>query len=156
MTIEFSRFASGERLPEQRALFDDAFPEHRGLPPASSEHYGWKFHGSPFLPQSYEYAADEGGKMLGYYGAIPYPYEIGGRAVLAGMVCDVMTASQARGRGVFTQLGSYALKELEMSELAFVTGYPVRPEVMGGHLRVGWKVAFELPMYLRPLRADAI
>jgi GNAT superfamily N-acetyltransferase len=156
LTIEFLRFASGERLSDQRELFDDAFPEHRGLSSASSEHYRWKFHGSPFVPQSYEYAADEDGKMLGYYGAIPYPYEIGGRTVLAGMVCDVMTHSQARGRGVFTQLGRYALKELEMTELAFVTGYPVRPEVMGGHLRVGWKVAFKLPMYLRPLGAEAV
>ncbi|HEV7585638.1 MAG TPA: GNAT family N-acetyltransferase [Solirubrobacteraceae bacterium] len=156
MTIAFSRFSSGQRLPEQRELFDDAFPEHRGKPTASSEHYRWKFHTSPFVPQSYEFAADEDGKMLGYYAAIPYQYEIEGRRMMVGMVCDVMTHSRARGSGVFTKLGSYALEELEITELAFVTGYPVRPEVMGGHLRVGWKVAFELPMYLRPLRANAI
>ena len=29
--------------------------------------------------------------MLGYYAAIPYPYRIGDRRMLAGMVCDVMT-----------------------------------------------------------------
>jgi hypothetical protein len=72
------------------------------------------------------------------------------------MVCDVMTSSAARGRGVFTRLGEYSLSRMQESELAFVTGYPIRPEVMGGHLRVGWKVAFELPMYLRPLRSNAI
>lgn len=72
------------------------------------------------------------------------------------MVCDVMTSSAARGRGVFTGLGEYALSRMRESELAFVTGYPIRPEVMGGHLRVGWKVAFQLPMYLRPLRSNAI
>jgi len=45
---------------------------------------------------------------------------------------------------------------MRATNLSFLTGYPIRPEVMGGHLRVGWRVAFELPMYLRPLRADAI
>ena len=74
----------------------------------------------------------------------------------AGMVCDVMTSSAARGRGVFTELGRYSLSRMHDSPLDFVTGYPIRPEVMGGHLRVGWKVAFELPMYLRPLRSEAL
>ncbi len=95
-------------------------------------------------------------KLLGYYAAIPYRYSVGGQAMSVGMVCDVMTSSAARGRGVFTRLGEYSLSRIEESELAFVTGYPIRPEVMGGHLRVGWKVAFELPMYLRPLRSNAI
>ncbi len=94
--------------------------------------------------------------MLGYYAAIPYPYQIGERRMVAGMVCDVMTHSEARGRGVFTELGRFALKKMEAEDLDFVTGYPVRPEVMGGHLRVGWKVAFQLPMYLRPLKANAM
>ena len=100
--------------------------------------------------------AIEDGRILGYYAAIPYPYQIGGRRLLVGMVCDVMTHSDARGRGVFTELGRFALSSLEATDLAFVTGYPIRPEVMGGHLRAGWQVAFALPMYLMPLRADSM
>ena len=97
-----------------------------------------------------------GNKMLGYYAAIPYPYQVGDRRMVAGMVCDVMTHSDARGRGVFTELGRFALAEMRPTNLSFLTGYPIRPEVMGGHLRVGWEVAFDLPMYIRPLRANAI
>ncbi len=123
---------------------------------ASAEHYWWKFHGLPDHPQSYEYVAVEEGRLLGYYAAIPYPYEIAGRRMKVGMVCDVMTHPDARGKGVFTDLGRFALHEFEAAGLDFVTGYPIRPEVMGGHLRVGWEVAFEMPMYLQPLRADAI
>ncbi len=156
MSIEFGEFDHGVALTPQRELFENAFPEHIGQPTASIEHYLWKFHGSPFTPKAYEYDALEGTKMLGYYAAIPYPYRLGDRDVLAGMVCDVMTHSDARGKGVFTELGRYALTNMAATELGFVTGYPVRPEVMGGHLKVGWKVAFELPMYLRPLRANAI
>ena len=38
----------------------------------------------------------------------------------------------------------------------FVSGYPIRPEVLPGHLKVGWSVAFREPVYVRPLRANAL
>lgn len=154
--MEFARFTQEDGLRQQRELFADAFPENSGSASATAEHYQWKFHQAPFSPQSYEYTATEGGSMLGYYAAIPYPYRLGDRETFAGMVCDVMTHSQARGRGVFTELGRFALDEMRATSLSFLTGYPIRPEVMGGHLRVGWEVAFDLPMYIRPLRANAI
>lgn len=156
MSIEFGQFDQTEALAAQRELFEDAFPENIGLPAGSIEHYRWKFHSAPSAPHSYEFSAVENGRMLGYYAAIPYPYEIAGTPTSVGMVCDVMTHSEARGRGLFTELGRYVMTELEETDLAFVTGYPIRPEVMGGHLRVGWRVAFEMPMYLRPLKADSI
>lgn len=156
MSIEFAEFEHQRGLPQQRELFENAFPENNGTPAASVEHYQWKFHGFPASPPSYEYEAAEDGKMLGYYAAIPYAYEVSGRRLRAGMVCDVMTHSDARGRGVFTELGRFSLARMQDMDLDFVTGYPIRPEVMGGHIRVGWRVAFELPMYLKPLRANAI
>lgn len=154
--MRLHEFEHHSELTARQQLFDDAFPENRGTPAGSVEHYSWKFRQSPFTPPSFEYAASEDGTMLGYYAALPYRYRIGGRDALAGMVCDVMTHSRARGRGVFTDLGRYALGELSARGVDFVTGYPIRPEVMGGHLRAGWTVAFELPMYIRPLRANAI
>jgi GNAT superfamily N-acetyltransferase len=156
LSIEFAEFNSTEGLSQQRELFVGAFPEHLGTPATSPEHYHWKFHGAPFSPPSYEYSASEGGRMLGYYAAIPYLYQIGEHRMVVGMVCDVMTHPDARGKGVFTELGKFALGRMEAEGLDFVTGYPIRPEVMGGHLRVGWKVAFDLPMFLRPLKANAI
>ena len=154
--MEFGEFKQAERLAEQRELFEDAFPENKGAPPASAETYRWKFHGFPGVPSSYEYMATENGRMIGYYAAIPYAYSIGGDERRVGMACDVMTHSQARGKGVFTALGRYSLAEMKAAGVDLMTGYPIRPGVMGGHLRVGWKVAFELPMYLYPLRSNAI
>jgi hypothetical protein len=156
LKLEFGEFSRETGLEDRRELFNDAFPEHGGSGAASLDHYDWKFHQAPATPPSYEYEARDGGRLLGYYAAIPYPYEIGGRPMTVGMVCDVMTSSAARGMGVFTRLGEYSLARMHEAPLDFVTGYPVRPEVMGGHLRVGWKVAFELPMYLRPLKTNAI
>jgi GNAT superfamily N-acetyltransferase len=123
---------------------------------ASQENYRWKFHGFPSVPPSYEYMATEDGKMIGYYAAIPFSYAVAGEEMRVGMACDVMTHSSARGKGIFTKLGRYALAEMQADGLDFMTGYPIRPGVMGGHLRVGWQVAFELPMYLRPLKTNAI
>jgi hypothetical protein len=154
--MEFATFDQAKGLTQQRELFDNAFPENRGSSIASAEHYRWKFHGAPSQPPSFEYEASENGTMLGYYAAIPYPYQLGKRRLVAGMACDVMTHSKARGRGMFTELGRFSVAEMRATELSFLTGYPIRPEVMGGHLRVGWRVAFELPMYLKPLRGNAI
>jgi hypothetical protein len=156
LSIELTEFNRSADLAEQRELFDDAFAENKGQPSGSTEHYEWKFSQAPATPPSYEFVARENGRMLGYYAAIPYPYRVGDRSALAGMTCDVMTHSQARGKGIFTKLGKFAVGEMARSELSFLTGYPIRPEVMGGHLRVGWEIMFELPMYLRPLRANSI
>jgi hypothetical protein len=156
LSIQLSEFDRAAELPQQRELFTDAFPENRGMPAASTDHYCWKFCQAPVTPHSHEFVAKEDGRMLGYYAAIPYLYRVGDRDVRAGMTCDVMTHSQARGKGVFTKLGRFAVDQMSSSELSFLMGYPIRPEVMGGHLRVGWQVTFDLPMFLRPLRANAI
>ena len=81
---------------------------------------------------------------------------VGGELFRCGMVCDVMTAARLRGKGVFTKLGAYSLDQLERAGVDFVSGYPRRPEVIPGHLKVGWNIAFKLPMYLAPLRTGAL
>lgn len=155
MSLAFAPFDPAD-LDAQRALFEDAFPENRGQPVASPDHYHWKFHTFPAAPPSYEYSARDESGLVGHYAALPYPYEINDERMTCGMVCDVMTATRMQGKGVFTKLGAYALGELTQAGIDFVSGYPIRPAVIPGHLKVGWHVAFELPMYLLPLRADAL
>ena len=132
------------------------FPEVRGTAAESNAFYRWKYHGMPGAVASYEYVARLDGEMVGYYAAIPYPYVIGGMPMMAGMVCDVMTHPKVRGKGVFTTIGRYATQDLEKRGVNFTTGYPVRPEVIPGHLRVGWEQPFDLPVYLSPVRSDAV
>jgi hypothetical protein len=38
----------------------------------------------------------------------------------------------------------------------FVTGYPIRVEVIPGHLKVGWSVVQRLPVYVKVLRTTAL
>ncbi len=82
---------------------------------------------------------------MGYYGALPFTYHVSGSPRIAGMVCDVMTDSHMRGKGIFTMQGRYATEMMAKEGVSFVTGYPIRPSVLPGHIKVGWKVAFELP-----------
>lgn len=156
MSIECGTFSREQDLPQRPALFDDCFPETRGTPVAGAAHYDWKFHGRAESPPSWEYSATEGKRLVGYYAAIPYRYLLSGKPALCGMVCDVMTHSSMRGRGVFTRLGKFATAEMGRADLDLLSGYPIRPEVLPGHLKVGWKVGFRLPIYLRPLRSRAI
>ena len=153
--LEFKKFDYSTSLNEQRELFADCFPEAI-LEKGNSEHYKWKFHSFPNEKPSYEYAAYYDHKMVGYYAAIPYQYSIDGKKSTCGMVCDVMTHSSMRGKGVFTKIGNFSTNEMKEQKLDFVSGYPIRPEVIPGHLKVGWKVAFSLPIYLRVLNSKSI
>jgi len=120
------------------------------------DHYFWKFHSFPAVPMSYEYAAWEGTDMTGYYACIPYRYRIGETMATAGMVCDVMTGVKARGKGIFTKLGYYSTDAMANEALDFAIGYPIRPEVIPGHIKVKWKIAYEMPIYIRFLKLTSL
>jgi hypothetical protein len=154
VTVEFSCFNPSSHSDEQRDLFEVCFPETIASGAHTESHHSWKFNSSEY--RSYEYTAIEGSDILGYYAAITYPYVLSGEAHSAAMVCDVMTHPKARGKGVFTGLGAYATGELARESLSFSTGYPVRPEVIPGHLKVGWEAHFQLPVYACPLSASKI
>jgi hypothetical protein len=156
MELLFNPFEAASALEDQRALFRDCFPETIGQPAERNEHYNWKFHSFPAQPPSFEYGARLGSELIGYYAAIPYRYKIGEKVLTAGMVCDVMTGSRARGKGVFTKLGAYSLDRMKQAGLDFVTGYPIRPEVIPGHLKVGWKIVQQMPVYLKILRTRSV
>ncbi len=155
MELLFEHFKFPHELNERRSLFSECFPETKGTSIESLNHYSWKFHSGPFNPESYEYVSkNDDGDMIGYYAAIPYPYNIQGNETPVAMVCDVMTGIKARGKGVFTQLGNYATGELGKAGVPFTMGYPIRKEVIPGHLKAGWKIAFELPLYIKFLKVN--
>lgn len=156
MSLVFDKFDDTKNLSQQRELFLDCFPECKGKVTSSDQHYHWKFKSIHQEPHSYEYFCHENNKYMGYYAAIPYMYNISGKVMKAGMVCDVMTHSQARGKGVFTKLGAYSTEEFKKEGLHFTTGYPIRPEVIPGHLKVGWKVGVHLPIYLTAVSLSGI
>lgn len=154
MDLNFKQFDHTVDLSRQRELFNDCFPETEGEMIRSNEHYYWKFHSFPFSTKSYEYACYANSEIVGYYAAIPYQYRIGSKIVSAGMVCDVMTSSKLRGKGIFTKMGSYSTEQLS-TVIPFTMGYPIRKEVIPGHLKVGWEIPFELPLYMKFIKLNS-
>lgn len=151
----FEHFEYTLNLKQQRELFKDCFPETNGETIQESAHYIWKFHSFPNEVLSWEYACYSDSEMVGYYAAIPYQYKIGEKVVSVGMVCDVMTSSKHRGKGIFTRMGTYSTKELSY-QVPFTIGYPIRKEVIPGHLKVGWKIPFSMPLYMKFICLDSL
>lgn len=151
MTIEYRVFDATRDYASQRHLFRLSFPETAGTSVEGDAHQHWKFGAYPAAPASYQYVASETAGLVGYYAAIPYSYAVDGVPTTCAMVCDVMTHPDRRGKGIFTRIGHYATAELASQGLGFASGYPVRPEVIPGHLKVGWKQVQQLPVYMRVL-----
>lgn len=143
--ISFEKFDYLTNLNDYLILHKNAFPE---VINHSHIYYLWQMQSFPNKDKSYEYIATLDKTMVGYYAAIPYRYNINGIEKIIGMVCGVMTSSNYRGRGIFSKLGAYSLLDLK-HHVSFTTGFPIRKEVLPGHLKVGWKVAFELPLYIK-------
>lgn len=155
MELSFSHFNHTDSIDQQRALFKDCFPETNGEVIQEEFHYRWKFHSFPNSIPSYEYSCYSDSQMVGYYAAIPYRYKIGAKVTPVGMVCDVMTSSKHRGKGIFTKMGTYSTSELS-SVVPFTMGYPLRKEVIPGHLKVGWKIPFSMPLYMKFIRLNTL
>ena len=153
MDLKLEHFDFVRDLEKQRELFADAFSEVQNK---SVELYNWQFHQFPnILNRSFEFCSFIEDEMVGYYAAIPYQYKIIDTITDVGMVCGVMTSSKHRGKGIFTKMGKYSTEELA-SSVPFTTGYPIRKSVIPGHLKVGWKIAFELPLYMKFIRSNSL
>jgi len=148
MELKFEHFDFSAQIDRQRELFKNSFPETNGEAIQGIDHYNWKFRSFPNKIKSWEYVCFIEDKMAGYYAAIPYKYKIVDKITPVGMVCDVMTSPDFRGKGVFTKLGTYSTGELAKN-VPFTIGYPIRKEVIPGHLKVGWKIPFSLPLYMK-------
>ena len=155
MDIFFERFDSKKDLQKQRNLFVECFPETKGISLETINHYQWKFHSKDHEENSYEYGAYIDNDLVGYYAAIPYHYKYNEEFLKVAMVCDVMTGIKARGKGIFTKLGIYSTDQFKEQGFDFSIGYPIRQEVIPGHIKAGWEIIFKLPLYGRFLRFDS-
>jgi GNAT superfamily N-acetyltransferase len=142
-----------EDVEQVRRLAAEVFFEQ---PPDrfSAEYWNWEFEQAP-AGRSSAWIADDAGRAVGHYAAVPLTYTIDGRAITGAIVVDVMSDSDYRNQGMFTALGRSAVAEVGEDGISFVVGYPVRPEVMPGHLKVGWVHAFDLPVYALPLKFES-
>ena len=151
MSIEQRRLVPAASASEYQHLFRDCFPETAGTSMETREHYLWKYGPDGKSAPAFEFGAYDDARLVGYYAALPLSYHVSGSPHVAGLVCDVMTDPGLRGKGIFTMQGRYATEAMAKEGVAFVTGFPIRPSVLPGHFKVGWKVAFDLSVYFKLL-----
>lgn len=149
MNLHFEVFEIRSDMQKLQKLLCSAFPEVDGDFEFSSNMLSWK----------YRKASEEGTCTIGsigdepvsFYGALARKYVFGKSVSTIGLVVDVLSAPQHQGKGVFTQTGIHAMESLKQTGISSVIGFPIRPEVMPGHLKIGWTVKFKLPVYLYPI-----
>lgn len=86
--------------------------------------------------------ADE---IVGGYGILSMPIK---GPQKFGLVADVYTSSKYQKQGVFSKLGELVRQPIKDEGFDIAVGFPVRPNVIPGHLKVGWQVAFKMPVFI--------
>ena len=101
--------------------------------------------------------ADDGRAVCGYYHAVLLDMRAGGGGhAVAAMVQDVATLRSHRGRGIFRDMGGFALERFRERHVDFVYTFPNErslPSFVRDH---GYAVAGRLPVYVRPLDVAAL
>ena len=148
MSIEYRSLNLSVDLVNFQKLLKKCFPEADSATNFSDRSVYWKF---DQVAQSLSTLGTLSGESLTFYGVLPREYSCFGVPVKIGLVVDVMTHPSHRGRGLFVESSLVALSRLKRSETAGVIGFPIRNEVMPGHVKAGWKVQFEMPIYILPI-----
>ncbi len=103
------------------------------------------------------FVAVDGSDIIGYYAVIPQHFICNNETLQGAIVVDVMTHPDFRFQGMFTAIGRFALQSCtDTTDLEFTTGYPIRPEVMPGHLKIGWNIRFKIGIWVQPLSLQGI
>ena len=148
MSIEYRSLNLSVDLVNFQKLLKKCFPEADSATNFSDRSVYWKF---DQRAQSLSTLGITNDEFLTFYGVVPRKYSCFGVPVEIGLVVDVMTHPSHRGKGLFVESSLVALSRLKPSELTAVIGFPIRNEVMPGHLKAGWRVQFEMPIYVLPI-----
>lgn len=89
----------------------------------------------------------DSGEISSGYGVLRRTYSSASRALKVGLVCDVFTGIKYRKQGLFKKVSLLAISREDSDGTDFLIGYPVRHEVMPGHLSVGWKHVFNMNVW---------
>lgn len=91
------------------------------------------------------FVAEDGERVVGHFGFVPRRFTIGD--ALLGV--DAMVDPDARRGGVFTRLAQFAIARVR-NDVPFAIAWQIRPAVLEGMLRAGWRAILSAPVLLRP------
>lgn len=133
----------GTQTPKLVETYSHAFPEipKKEIRPLLE----WKFfreghHGSYWVTNQ-----ENTQEILGGYGVIDMPLS---SELKIGVVCDVFTNPKFQKQGIFSKTSSMVYSEISNEGFDLTIGFPVRKAVMPGHLKNGWEIRFEMPIFI--------
>ena len=111
----------------------------------------WEFNENPD-GKALIYIVAEGGRVIGHYADIPRRFSVNGKVVLGTLSLDLMVHPDFWRRGIFEEMGRYAVQCVKAAHGLFLTAYPIRKETIQGLIKIGWKRVVKLPVLVYPIR----
>ena len=139
-----------------RACMDEVFHETAGQKTSEFGRALWEWQNLQGEHPSLVVVADDHGRLCGYYHALIVNMQRDGRAVLGAMVQDVGTLASYRGRGIFKDMGGYALKRVKDVGAEFVYTFPnerSRPSFERNHK---YQRIARVPVWISPLSVSGL
>jgi hypothetical protein len=95
------------------------------------------------------YAVYDKTKLVGVWSVEPKLLNINGKATKVGRCFAVGIHDKYRRLGLFVSLSKFAISsEIKRSEFDYIICFPQKGRsVIGGHLKAGWKIISEIPIY---------
>lgn len=113
------------------------------------DYFKWKYLDNPAGEFIGFIAVSPDNEIGAYYGVIPELYSIEGKETLIYQLCDTMTHSSHRRKGLFQKLAKMCYAYLEEKEKLFVIGFG-GAQSTPGFLKFGWLNPFSIRHYFFP------
>ncbi|MGB9629310.1 MAG: GNAT family N-acetyltransferase [Thermodesulfobacteriota bacterium] len=102
------------------------------------------------------YIVDYQDRIIGHFADLPRRFSIYGKIVYSTLSVDLMVAPEFRRRGIFEEMGKYAIQRVKEKGGYFMTAYPIRPATIHGFKKIGWLEVLKLPVLVYPIRFQGI
>jgi GNAT superfamily N-acetyltransferase len=136
------------------ALWRTVFPDGESGR-ADPGYWYWQFRDPPAGSARIQLAVVDD-LIVGQYAVIPMSMQVRGEAILGTLSLDTMTHPEYRRQGMFTTLASELYAELRRTGFPLTYGFPNENSIGGFVRKLQWTHVCSLPVYVKPLRPDAI
>jgi hypothetical protein len=116
----------------------------------------WLYFESPFGKRVQLVAEDSEKKLVAHYGGVPFKFKWGESNYVGLLASNLVVAKDFRKQSPFLALQRSFRKTYMQNDYAFAYGAITRKGVLEPHLRMGWKLAGVLRVYVRPIKANKI
>ena len=111
----------------------------------------WEFMEGP-VGKALIYIVEDGDKIIGHFADLPWQFSVHRKVVRGTLSVDLMVFPAYRRKGIFEELGRYAIRRVKDEGNSFTTAYPIRKETIHGFKKIGWQEIVRLPVLVYPIR----